>query len=120
MRLSLSVMALAGLFAGVSAGHAKVVNYCDSIVWLRSVQPGGETEYVITIPPGNSFEEPYLGVGRAIKVSKEDLATPGPPVSHLILGYTWDSNDAGVVWLASLSLGGYREMLTFLEQDKHF
>jgi hypothetical protein len=108
-------MALAGLVAGVSAGHAKVVNYCDSIIWLRSVMPGGATEYVITVPPGNSFEEPWLGVGRAIKVSHEDLTRPGPPVSHLILGYTWDSNDPDVVWLVSLGLDGYREMLTSLE-----
>jgi hypothetical protein len=100
MRLSLSLVALASLFAGIYAGRAQVINNCNSIIWVRSIRAGGETEYMTTVPPRNSFAEPFLGIGRAIKISKEDLARPGAPVPHLILGYTWESSNAGVVWLS--------------------
>jgi hypothetical protein len=101
MRLYTLFISLASLLPIAYAGSAIVTNNCGFPIFVRSIQAGGETTFTTRIGPRVSYSEPYLGAGRAIKLSREDLARPGPPVAHLIFGYTVESSNPGVVWFAS-------------------
>jgi hypothetical protein len=98
MLLNRDTLVLASLFAGTFAGSAVVSNNCGFTVYVRSIEAGGKTTFTTSIGPRFSYAEPYLGAGQAIKLSREDMTRPGPPVAHLILGYTYETSNPGVVW----------------------
>lgn len=87
---------LACLWQGGVAAQAQAYFNNDSgeTVYLRSSGPGDTNAFNYTVPPNSFYHENLWGLGHVIKISAEVIDRPGPPVAHIVWGY---SNQPGAL-----------------------
>jgi hypothetical protein len=79
---------LACLWQGSLAAEAIFINNSGQTVHLRSSGPGDTDPYNYTVPSNTYYHENQWGLGHVIKLSAEIIDRPGPPVAHIVWGYS--------------------------------